>query len=193
MATQNPVEQEGTYPLPEAQRDRFLFKLVLDYPQEEEEFELMLRWGKITSHPELVPVSDGHELLALRAEVDAVHVDEGIQRYMLALVRGTRALTRAVPAAGANGLAEGGKRRVKPLLSYGASPRASLSLFQAGKALAWLRGSDFVTPSVVQDIFLDVMRHRVGLSYDAEAERVTADDVLRGVIERVPVPKIGGK
>jgi len=193
MATQNPVEQEGTYPLPEAQRDRFLFKLVLDYPQEEEEFELMLRWGKITSHPELVPVSDGHELLGLRTEVDAVHVDEAIQRYMLALVRATRALTRPVPAAAGKGPGDSSPRRAKPLLSYGASPRASLSLFQAGKALAWLRGSDYVAPTVVQDIFLDVMRHRVGLSYDAEAERVTADDILRSVIERVAVPKIGGK
>jgi MoxR-like ATPase len=189
MATQNPVEQEGTYPLPEAQRDRFLFKLVLDYPQEEEEFELMLRWGKITSKPELSVVSDGHELRALRTQVDAVHVDEGIQRYMLALVRGTRALTQPLPAASS----AGSQRRAKPMLSYGASPRASLSLFQAGKALAWLRGADFVTPTVVQDIFLDVMRHRVGLSYDAEAERITPDDLLRGVIERVPVPKIGGK
>jgi MoxR-like ATPase len=205
MATQNPVEQDGTYPLPEAQRDRFLFKLLLDYPQEEEEFEMMLRWGKITGRPQLSVVSDGAELLALRAEVDAVHVDEAIHRYMLALVRATRALTRPLPPgagtgavataggakAGGNGGDEAGKRRNKPLLSYGASPRASLSLFQAGKALAWLRGYDFVSPAVIQEIFLDVMRHRVGLTYDAEAEKITADQVLRGVIERLPLPKLG--
>ncbi len=207
MATQNPVEQDGTYPLPEAQRDRFLFKLLLDYPREEEEFEMMLRWGKITGRPQLSVVSDGAELLALRAEVDAVHVDEAIHRYMLALVRATRALTRPLtPGAGAGAAAgpgtaaakaagsggeEAGKRRNKPLLSYGASPRASLSLFQAGKALAWLRGFDFVSPAVIQEIFLDVMRHRVGLTYDAEAEKITADEVLRGVIERLPMPKVG--
>jgi MoxR-like ATPase len=216
MATQNPVEQDGTYPLPEAQRDRFLFKLLLDYPQEEEEFEMMLRWGKITGRPQLSAVSDGAELLALRAEVDAVHVDEAIHRYMLALVRATRALTRPLPAGvgggtgagagrgagtgtgagaaaagGGNGGGEPDPRRPKPLLSYGASPRASLSLFQAGKALAWLRGYDFVSPGLIQEIFLDVMRHRVGLTYDAEAEKITADQVLRGVIERLPMPKIG--
>jgi MoxR-like ATPase len=185
MATQNPVEQEGTYPLPEAQRDRFLFKLVLDYPQEEEEFEMMLRWGKVTSRPVLSAVSDGTELLGLRNEVDAVHVDQTIHRYMLALVRATRALTRPLPEASNDA---NPKRRNKALLAYGASPRASLSLYQAGKALAWLRGFDYVTPGVIQEIFLDVMRHRIGLTYDAEAERISADQILRGVIERTPMP-----
>jgi MoxR-like ATPase len=188
MATQNPVEQEGTYPLPEAQRDRFLFKLVLDYPEEEQEYEMMLRWGKMTSRPVLSAVSDGAELLALRAEVDAVHVADSIHRYMLALVRATRALTKpeAPPPASANGIAP--KRRPKAYLSYGASPRASLCLYQAGKALAWLRGYDYVPPTVIQEIFLDVMRHRIGLTYDAEAERISADQILRGVIERTPMP-----
>ena len=195
MATQNPVEQEGTYPLPEAQRDRFLFKLVLDYPGEEEEFTMMQRWGKLTERPKLVAVASGTELLALRAEVDAVHVADAIQRYMLALVRATRELTRTVPpgTAGATGGANGVKRPAKPLLTYGASPRASLSLVQAGKALAWLRGYDYVPTAVIQDIFLDVMRHRVGLTYEAEAQGVAADQILRGVIERTPVPSLTGK
>ncbi len=197
MATQNPVEQEGTYPLPEAQRDRFLFKLLVDYPAESEEREMMRRWGQVTVQPELSPVSDGPELLALRSEVDAIHVSEAIQAYMLALVRATRALisgssvsaptsalaSKLPAAAGAIAMAP-----AKQLLSYGASPRASLGLFQAGKALAWLRGLDHVPPGIVQEIFLDVMRHRVGLSYEAEAEGVGADDILRGVIDRTPVP-----
>jgi MoxR-like ATPase len=191
MATQNPVEQEGTYPLPEAQRDRFLFKLMVDYPAENEEREMMRRWGQVTVQPELAPVSDGAELLGLRAQVDAIHVSEAIQAYMLALVRATRALiagATVVPAAPSALPGGAGPGPAKQLLSYGASPRASLGLYQAGKALAWLRGLDHVPPGIVQEIFLDVMRHRVGLSYEAEAEGVGADQILRGVIDRTPVP-----
>jgi MoxR-like ATPase len=194
MATQNPIEQEGTYALPEAQRDRFLFKLVLDYPAEEEEYQMVLRWGKITSQPALTPVSSAAELLELRAEVDAVHMAEPIHRYMLALVRASRELARTPLPAAAGGTAAGvsvgtnGKRSPKPMLAYGGSPRASLALYQAGKALAWLRGRDYVTPALLQEIFPDVMRHRVGLTYHAEADGLTADEILRGVVQRVPVP-----
>jgi len=186
MATQNPVEQEGTYPLPEAQRDRFLFKLIVDYPAENEEREMMRRWGQVTAQPELVPVSDGPELLALRTEVDAIHVSDAIQAYMLALVRATRSLI--APVGSGTPPALPGQTGTRPTLSYGASPRASLGLYQAGKALAWLRGLDHVPPGIVQEIFLDVMRHRVGLSYEAEAEGTTADSILRGVIDRTAVP-----
>ena len=138
MATQNPVEQEGTYPLPEAQVDRFLFKLIVDYPDLEEEAEMMNRWGQVTQSPELTAASSGEELLGLRQSVDEIHVSEAVQGYILALVRGTRALT--VPD-------EKGYR----LLSFGASPRASLALFQASRALAWLRNEDFVSPALIQD------------------------------------------
>lgn len=175
MATQNPVEQEGTYPLPEAQRDRFLFKLLVDYPSHEEEFEMMRRWGQVTAKPELQPVADGEELLALRAEVDRVHVSEEIQAYILELVRATRAMAAS----------EHAKDR---LLSYGASPRASLSLYQASRALAWLRGMDHVSPAIIKDIFLDAMRHRVGLSYEAEAEEVSADAVLQQILDATAMP-----
>ena len=191
MATQNPVEQEGTYPLPEAQRDRFLFKLLVDYPAETDEREMMRRWGQVTAQPELVPVSDGAELLALRAEVDSIHVSEAIQAYMLALVRATRALIAGSGVVGASAAAKVGAIATAParqLLSYGASPRASLGLYQAGKALAWLRGLDHVPPGIVQEIFLDVMRHRIGLSYEAEAEGVGTDQILRDVIDQTPVP-----
>lgn len=179
MATQNPVEQEGTYPLPEAQTDRFLFKLLVDYPSASEEAQMMEMWGQVTKSPELSAVSSGEELLALRQQVDAIHVSPGMQAYILALVRGTRDLAAAAESA------KGGPKR---LLNFGASPRASLALFQAGRALAWLRGSDYLSPAIVQEIFLDALRHRVGLTYEAEAEELSSDKILRQVLERTPVP-----
>ncbi|HEY1107180.1 MAG TPA: MoxR family ATPase [Opitutaceae bacterium] len=188
MATQNPVEQEGTYALPEAQRDRFLFKLVLDYPDEEAEYQMVLRWGKVSAQPMLRPVSNAQELLALRPKIDDVHMAEPIHRYLLALVRATRELTRTpAPDKTAGGTAAA-TRAGRPVLAYGGSPRASLGLYQASKALAWLRGRDYVTPALLQDVFLDVMRHRIGLTYYAEADGLTADAILRGVIQRTPVP-----
>ena len=176
MATQNPLEQEGTYPLPEAQTDRFLFKILVDYPSEQEERAMMERWGQLSMQPKLVAVSSGEELLGMRNKVDAVHLSPPLQAYMLALVRATR---EAAAAAAGNG----GK-----VLSYGASPRASLALVQAARALAWLHGMDHATPEVVQNVFLDALRHRVGLTYEAEAEETTTDQILRGVLDRIPVP-----
>lgn len=179
MATQNPVEQEGTYPLPEAQTDRFLFKLLVDYPSAAEEARMMEMWGQVTKTPALQAVSSGEELIALRANVDAIHVSAGVQAYILALVRGTRDLAAA---------AEGNGHGAKRLLNFGASPRASLALFQAGRALAWLRGSDYLSPALVQEIFHDALRHRVGLTYEAEAEELSSDKILSQVLERTPVP-----
>jgi MoxR-like ATPase len=176
MATQNPLEQEGTYPLPEAQTDRFLFKILVDYPSEQEERAMMERWGQLSMQPKLVAVSSGEELLGMRNKVDAVHLSPPLQAYMLALVRATR---EAAAAAAGNG----GK-----VLSYGASPRASLALVQAARALAWLHGMDHATPEVVQNVFLDALRHRVGLTYEAEAEETTTDQILLGVLDRIPVP-----
>jgi len=178
MATQNPVEQEGTYPLPEAQTDRFLFKLLVDYPSASEESLMMERWGQVTKQPELKPVSSGEELLSLRTQVDAVHVSPSVQAYILSLVRSSREL-----AAQAEGT--GNARR---LLNFGASPRASLALFQASRALAWLRGGDYVSPALIQEVFHDALRHRVGLTYEAEAEGLTSDKVLDQVLIRTPVP-----
>jgi len=175
MATQNPLEQEGTYPLPEAQTDRFLFKILVDYPSEQEERAMMERWGQLSTQPKLTAVSSGEELLSMREKVDNVHLSPPLQAYMLALVRTTR---EAAASAG-----NGGK-----VLSYGASPRASLALVQASRALAWLHGMDHATPEVVQNVFLDALRHRVGLTYEAEAEETTTDEILQGVLGRVPVP-----
>ena len=177
MATQNPVEQEGTYPLPEAQSDRFLFKLLVDYPTEQAEREMMERWGQVIHAPELAAVSSGDELLALREEVAGVHVSEPLKAYMLALVRGTREL---VGAPGTGG--------VKAPLSFGASPRASLALVQSVRALAWLRGASHATPDLVQELLADALRHRVGLTYEAEAEGLTADDVLAELAGRTAIP-----
>lgn len=179
MATQNPVEQEGTYPLPEAQLDRFLFKLMLDYPAVDEEIEMMRRWGQVTAQPEVQAVASGAQLLELRKQVDRVHVADAIQAYIVALVRATRAIAAR----------KEDSSREPRTLAFGASPRASLGLLQASKALAWLRGSDFVTPAFVQDIFLDVMRHRVGLTYEAEAIGMTTDQVLAEVLRQTAVPE----
>jgi MoxR-like ATPase len=175
MATQNPIEQEGTYPLPEAQTDRFLFKLLLHYPAEHEELQMLRRWGGVTQVPEPAAVSDGAELLALRGAVDAVYVAPAIEAYLLALVRHTRMLAQS---------SNDGARR----LAFGASPRASLALYQAGRALAWMRGRDQVTPDLVQEIAADVLRHRIGLTYEAEASGLRADDIIADTIAAVAVP-----
>ena len=177
MATQNPIEQEGTYPLPEAQTDRFLFKLIVDYPSADEESAMMQRWGQVTQQPELKAVSSGEELLALRAEVDRIHVAPTVQGYILSLVRSTRALAET-------------DDKAKRYLNFGASPRASLALYSAGRALAWLRGQDYVSPSLVQELAPDVFRHRVGLTYEAEAEEVTADKIIAEVLAKTPVPAV---
>ncbi len=175
MATQNPVEQEGTYPLPEAQTDRFLFKLIVDYPTADEESSMMQRWGQITKQPALTAVTSGEELLALRAAVDAIHLSPPVQGYILSLVRGTRALAE-----------KGGT--AKRYLNFGASPRASLALYQAGRALAWLRGQDYLSPALIQELAPDVLRHRIGLTYEAEAEEITPDNIVAQVVARTPVP-----
>ena len=176
MATQNPVEQEGTYPLPEAQTDRFLFKLIVDYPSLDEEALMMQRWGQVTRQPALAAVANGDELLELRTEVDKVHLSPALQGYILAIVRATRDLAAPAP----------GKKRY---LSFGASPRASLALYQAARALAWIRGLDYVSPGLVQEIAPDVLRHRIGLTYEAEAEEITTDHLIAEVLKKTPVPE----
>jgi MoxR-like ATPase len=175
MATQNPLEQEGTYPLPEAQADRFLFKLRLDYPDLEEELLMLRRWGKALHVPELSRVSDGAELLKLRAEIDSVYVAPSLEAYVLALVRQTRDWVRP---------SKEGVRR----LAFGASPRASLALYQSSRALAWLRGSAQVTPDLIQEIAPDVFRHRIGLTYEAEATGLTADSIVSELLVTIPIP-----
>ena len=136
---------------------------------------MMQRWGQMTMQPALSAVSSGEELLALRAEVDRIHLSPAVQGYILALVRGTRALAER----------EGNAKRY---LNFGASPRASLALYQAGRALAWLRGEDYLSPGLVQELAADVLRHRIGLTYEAEAEEISPDSIVTQVVERTPVP-----
>lgn len=173
MATQNPLEQEGTYPLPEAQMDRFLFKLLVDYPSHEEEREMMGRWGGLTTSPKVEAVSSAEELLSIRGKIDQIHISEDISGYILALVRSTRK----------------GEGIHASKLNFGASPRASLALTQSSKALAWLRGMEYVTPALVQELYLDALRHRVGLSYESEAQEKTTDQVLTEVLKSTALPK----
>ncbi|HLP09510.1 MAG TPA: MoxR family ATPase [Opitutaceae bacterium] len=207
MATQNPIEQEGTYPLPEAQTDRFLFKLLVDYPDAAEERTMLDRWGAVTAQPELQPVSTGEELLGLRKQVDAIHAAPAVQGYILALVRQTRVLagTLAPTQNGEGRMQNAGSPPALPqletqnskletaaaarrLLSFGASPRASLALLQSARALAWMRGQEFVTPALVQELAPDILRHRIGLTYEAEAEELTPDAIIRDLLKSVPVP-----
>ena len=207
MATQNPIEQEGTYPLPEAQTDRFLFKLIVDYPAAAEERTMLDRWGSVTVQPELQSVSSGEELLGLRKQVDAIHASPAVQGYILALVRRTRELAGQNSETG-NLRPETGNAGIPPALpgayrpetqnskpetqkrhlTFGASPRASLALLQAARALAWMRGQEFVTPALVQELAPDILRHRVGLTYEAEAEGLTPDAIIRDLLKSVPVP-----
>jgi MoxR-like ATPase len=139
----------------------------------------MQRWGLVTSQPALTAVSSGQELLALRQEVDRIHVAPEVHRYILSLVRSTRMLAERTdnPAA-------------KRQLNFGASPRASLALYQSGRALAWLRGDDFVSPALLQELAPDILRHRLGLTYEAEAEEITTDRIIGQILARTPVPTV---
>jgi MoxR-like ATPase len=175
LATQNPIEQEGTYPLPEAQVDRFMLKLRVTYPTRAEEKEIVRRMAGGVAIP-VRPVASPEDIMTARAEIAAMHVDDRVMDYMVDLVLATRE-----PAAA--GLAD-----LAPLIEYGASPRATISLAQASRAHAFLRGRAFVTPDDVKAIAPDVLRHRVVLTFEAEAEEVTSDDLVRRVLARVPAP-----
>jgi len=179
LATQNPIEQEGTYPLPEAQVDRFMLKLSVGYPTKQEEREIVKRMASTAPMLTVEPIVTLDEILAARGMVDAVFVDDKIHAYAVDLV----GLTRE-PA----GLKGPGGTDLARLIEFGASPRASIALVLAGKAHAFLQGRDFVSPSDVKSVALDVMRHRVIISYEAEAERITGDDIVRTVLDHCPVP-----
>jgi MoxR-like ATPase len=175
LATQNPIEQEGTYPLPEAQVDRFMMKLRVTYPSRAEEKEIVRRMSSGAAI-DIVPVTTPEEILAARAEIARVHVEERVMDYMVDLV-----LTTRDPAAA-------GLPDLRPLIEYGASPRATIALAQASRAHAFLRGRAFVTPDDVKAIAPDVLRHRVVLTFEAEAEEVSSDDLVRRILARVAAP-----
>ncbi|MEQ1856671.1 MAG: MoxR family ATPase [Longimicrobiales bacterium] len=175
LATQNPIEQEGTYPLPEAQVDRFMLKLAVEYPTDAEELEIMRRMstGKAA---EPKPVVTPAEIVRARTAVEMIYMDPQVERYIVDLVLATRN-----PAA--YGLAD-----LKELISYGASPRATICLAKTARAHAFLRHRGFVTPDDVRAMGMDVLRHRVMVTYEAEAEEVTPEDVVRRILDSVEVP-----
>jgi len=175
FATQNPIEQEGTYPLPEAQVDRFLLKTRVDYPTQAEERQVLDRMISGEA-PAVAKVLTGDKVRRLAARVREVYMDERLRDYMVALVAATRN-PRSV------GLSDLG-----PLIAYGASPRATLAFSEASRAVAFLRGRGYVVPEDVKEIARDVLRHRVLLTYEAEAENVTSDTVVERILERVEVP-----
>ena len=177
FATQNPIEQEGTYPLPEAQVDRFLMKARIDYPKKEEERQILDRMLLVS--PDELSVSkrlDQPSILALAKLVRSVHIDERVRNYIIEIVTATRKPR------------EVGLSDLTHLISFGASPRATLAFSEAARAVAFLRGRGYVVPEDVKEIARDVLRHRILLTYEAEAENVTSDAVVDRILERVEVP-----
>ena len=176
LATQNPVELEGTYPLPEAQLDRFLLKVVVGYPNKDEEKAIVRRMASTSTTPAVARVASPEQVLAARKLLDEIYVDDKVLTYIVDVVFATRD-----PAAA-------GLPKLKPLIMYGASPRASIALTRAARARAFLEGRGFVTPHDVKAVGFDVLRHRVLTTYEAEAEGMTSVDVIQSVFDTVRVP-----
>lgn len=175
LATQNPIEQDGTYPLPEAQVDRFLLKLRVSYPSREEEKEIMRRWAGGQPIP-VARVATPADILEARRHVMQLYLDERVLDYIVDIVMATRSPGQA------------GLPDLEPLIEFGASPRASIALAQAARAHAFLRGRDYVTPEDVKAMAPDVLRHRIITSYEAEAEGVSSDDIVRRVLGAIRAP-----
>ncbi len=175
LATQNPVEQEGTYPLPEAQLDRFMLKTVVTYNTIDEEFIIVKR---IADHKfeEIQQVADKKDLKELQKEAEKVHVDDAVLKYMLKIIFATRfPKDYGVPS-------------IAEFIEFGASPRGSINLYKASKAIALIRGKDYVTPYDIAEVAPDVLRHRIILNYKAEASGITADDIIKKILEKIPLP-----
>ena len=175
MATQNPIEQEGTYQLPEAQVDRYMLKVVIGYPTLEEE-KLIIRQNIKGEHKKVLPVTTAEEILKARAVVEEVYIDEKIEQYIADIVFATRYPEKY-------GLAE-----LKDLITFGGSPRASISLAKAARAYAFIKRRGYVVPEDVRAVVHDVMRHRIGLSYEAEASNITSEEIISKIVNKVEVP-----
>ena len=175
MATQNPVEQEGTYPLPEAQVDRFMLKTIIDYPTQKEELEIMRRnlQGNMN---QVQAVTSVYQILKAREIVKDIYIDPKIEQYILDIVFATRYPERY------------GLENLKPMINFGASPRASINLATASKAYAFINKRGFVIPEDVRAMVYDVLRHRIGLTYEAEAENMTSEDIINKIVNTVEVP-----
>ncbi|MFK7741901.1 MAG: AAA family ATPase [Planctomycetota bacterium] len=176
LATQNPVEQEGTYALPEAQVDRFLVKLVVGYPSKDEELKIIDRMASLSAQTEVDQATTPEDLLRMRQLLDTVYLDDKVKSYIVDLVFATREPEQV------------GLAKLKPLILYGASPRASLALARTSRARAFLEGRGFVTPQDVKAVGKIVLRHRVLTTYEAEAEGIDSEEVLRTIFDTVPVP-----
>ena len=175
MATQNPIEQEGTYPLPEAQMDRFMLKVIIGYPTIEEEKKIV-RENLAGSMPEVLPVSSADEILKAREVVKQVYIDEKIEQYIADMVFATRYPKQY------------GLDELSPMITFGASPRASINLAKASRAYAFIKRRGYVVPEDVRAVAHDVLRHRIGLSYEAEANNITTEDIVSQIINKVEVP-----
>ena len=175
MATQNPVEQEGVYQLPEAQLDRFMLKIIVDYNTKTEELEIARRISS-GSFDEINAVLNAEDLTQIKSAIKAIHVDAEVEEYMIELVNATR------------NPAEYGLNNIQEYIQFGASPRVSIDMFKAVKAMAFMRGKDFVTPVDVAYIAKELMRHRIVLTYEAEAEGITTDEIIQKVLEAVAIP-----
>ncbi|MCE5294203.1 MAG: MoxR family ATPase [Chlamydiales bacterium] len=172
LGTQNPIEQEGTYPLPEAETDRFMMKVVIKYPTPKEEKEIVLRYG--TKAPSVItPQMSPQDILELQALVKKIYIDDKILEYIIKIVDATRNPKTAA---------------IEGLLEYGASPRASLWLSSCSRAHALLNGRNYVTPFDVRQVAFDILRHRLVLSYEAQAQELTADDIIKRIFNKIPVP-----
>ncbi len=176
LATQNPIEQEGTYPLPEAQVDRFMMKIKVGYPTREEELEIMRRMARTGDKVAVRPVVTPAQILSARAVLNDLYMDERVERYIVDLVMASR----EPDGVGLGALA--------PLIEFGASPRATINLNLASRAHAFLRHRAYVTPEDVRSIALDVLRHRIALTYEAEAEEITSEDIVDRILHAVEVP-----
>ncbi|MCW8821326.1 MAG: MoxR family ATPase [Sulfurovum sp.] len=175
MATQNPIEQEGVYALPEAQLDRFMMKIVVQHNSEEEELEIM-RKAASKSFGEVQAVLSIQELHALQAELSKIHIDDELERYMVQIITATRDPERF------------GLENIAENVMFGASPRASIDLYKAAKAKAFLRGNDFVSPADIGYVVHNVLRHRIVLSYEARAKGIHTDEIISTIIETLPIP-----
>ena len=176
IATQNPIEQEGTYPLPEAQVDRFMLKLKIDYPSKEEERTIMKRMTSSNGHAQVQKIIEPEVLLKAQETINSIYIDSNLEDYILNLVAATRnPETQNLP-------------KLANLIQYGASPRASIFLHSLSRAYAFMQGRGFVVPQDIKSIGFDVLRHRVILTYEAEAENICTDDVLQQIFDTVEVP-----
>ncbi len=175
LATQNPIEQEGTYTLPEAQVDRFMLKLKVGYPSREEERQILDLMGRTSGHPTVEPVIEPATILKARQVINELYIDDKVKDYIVDVVCATRD-------------PEAYKLKLKDLIQMGASPRATIALTLAAKAHAFLRGRGYVTPQDVKSIGMDVLRHRITLTYEAEAEEKTSEDIVQRLFDELPVP-----